>query len=551
MYHARRLLWILLAMWTGLTAGFPSAAGHDHTRRAAQRARAAALAKAQAFAWTATNRQAADTCELTIDLVDAETHEPLCGLVRLTDKASGKALQLSGEIHRAANWFSLESHTRLQLPRTKVQIEAVRGLRTELATVEVDLSSKPRAAATIRLQSFCRSAGVYSGNTHLHLMELTHAEADRYLRVVPRSDNLDLVFLSHLRRIPDERNYISNLIVENSFTGGALQRLSQHGTLLANGEEHRHDFGQGVQGYGHVMLLDLVKLIRPVSIGPRIMRSGTDWPPLQRGIRAARTDGATVIWCHNTYGLEAVPNWMAGLVHAQNIFDGGSQYGSYEHSFYRYLNLGMRVPFSTGTDWFVYDFSRVYTPVAGQLTAEKWLNSLRNGRSYITNGPLLEFEADGHTVGSTIALSGAREIKVIGAARGRRDFRGLELVHNGSVVFTSASSATEGHYRATLNHTLKITEPGWVALRIPRQNGQTELDRTLFAHTSPIYIEIAGRQIFRPEIARQMISEIEANIETIKVNGVFRDDQQRESVLSVYRAGIEALENQIARNRRE
>ena len=551
MYHARRLLWIVLATCTGLTAGFPSATGHDHTRRAAQRARAATLAKAQAFALIATNRQPGDTCELTIDLVDAETREPLSGLVRLTDKASGKALQLSGEIHRAANWFSLESHTRMPVPRTRVQIEAVRGLRTELATVEIDLSNKSQANTTIRLKRFYRSAGIYSGNTHLHLMELTHAEADRYLRVVPRSDNLDLVFLSHLRRIPDERNYIFNSIVENSFAGGDLQRLSQHGTLLANGEEHRHDFGQGVQGYGHVMLLNLLKLIRPVSIGPQIMRSGTDWPPLQRGIRAARADGATIIWCHNTYGLEAVPNWLAGLVHAQNIFDGGSQYGSYEHSFYRYLNLGMRVPFSTGTDWFVYDLSRVYAPVAGQLTAEKWLQSLRDGRSYITNGPLLEFEADGQTVGSTIALSGSREIKITGAARGRLDFRGLELVHNGSVVFASASSTAQGHYRAEMNHTLKITEPGWIALRVPRQNGQTELDGTLFAHTSPIYVEIAGRRIFRPEIAQQMVSEIEANIQTIKDQGVFRDDQQRESVLSVYRAGIEALQNRISRRQAE
>ena len=153
-------------------------------------------------------------------------------------------------------------------------------------------------------------------------MKLTHAEAIRYLQLVPKSDGLDLVFLSHLRRIPDERNYISNEIVENSFTGGSLQRLSQGGVLFSNGEEHRHNFGRGGEGWGHVMLLDILKLIQPVSIGPGIMREGTDRIPLQHGIKQARADGGTVIWCHNTFGFEDIPNWVKGLVHAQNIYDG-------------------------------------------------------------------------------------------------------------------------------------------------------------------------------------------------------------------------------------
>ena len=101
-----------------------------------------------------------------------------------------------------------------------------------------------------------------------------------------------------------------------------------------------------------------------------------------------------MIWCHNTFGHEDIPNWVAGLLHAQNIFDGGD-HGSYEDTFYRYLNVGMKVPFSTGTDWFIYDFSRVYVPLAGELTTKRWLAELAAGRSYITNGPLLELTADG------------------------------------------------------------------------------------------------------------------------------------------------------------
>ena len=42
--------------------------------------------------------------------------------------------------------------------------------------------------------------------------------------------------------------------------------------------------------------------------------------------------------------------------------------GSYEENYYRYLNVGLRLPISTGTDWFLYDFARVYAGVPGKLT---------------------------------------------------------------------------------------------------------------------------------------------------------------------------------------
>ena len=541
-------LWLVVA---ALFIWQDPARGHDHTRHAAQRARAIALAKARGLAEPSRAEQSRETqpqesCLLTLELVDAETKVSTAGLVRITNLGSGKAVSLKGEIHRALNWYSLDAGSQISVPRAKLRIEALRGLCTELAGVELDLRDKPKAKVSVPLTTFANpsQSNFFSGNTHLHLMNLTHAEADRYLRVVPRSDNLDLVFLSHLRRIPDERDYISNTIVENSFTGGDLQRLSQDGVLFGNGEEHRHNFGRGGEGYGHVMLLDLLKLIRPVSIGPGIMAKGTDGLPLRRGIQEARADGATVIWCHNTFGFEDVPNWMDGLLHAQNIFDGG-HHGSYRDSFYRYLNLGLRVPFSTGTDWFIYDFSRVYVPVP-ELTAKSWLAGLRAGQSYITNGPLLQFNANGAAIGSTLPFSGPRQIRIEGKAEGRLDFRGLELVHNGEVIATVESAASQNHFQASLAHTLEVREPGWVALRIPLKNGKTELDRDLFAHTSPIYFDVAGKRPFRRNIAQQLIEETEANVKTIEQHGTFANEQERSRVLDVYRSGIRTLRSRIA-----
>jgi len=293
------------------------------------------------------------------------------------------------------------------------------------------------------------------------------------------------------------------------------------------------------------MLLDLKKLIRPVSIGPGIMGGkGTDGIPLQRGIEKARSNGVTVIWCHNGFGFEGVPNWMGGVLDAQNIFDGGS-HGSYKDTFYRYLNLGMHVPFSTGTDWFIYDFSRVYVPVKGTLTSKKWLAALRAGKSYITNGTFLEFSVNDQPIGDTIHLSAESELKVRGRALGRNDFGSLELVHNSKVIHVIKSEPAAGHFKAQFDLTLKIDEPGWLALRTALDAGRNEFGERLFGHTSPVYIEVAGKRIFRPDVAKQLIGEIEKNIKNINAKGRFASETERDAVLEVYHAGIRALQERL------
>ncbi|MFV1965737.1 MAG: CehA/McbA family metallohydrolase [Pirellulaceae bacterium] len=523
-----------------------TAVAHDDSLHAFQRERALAQAKADALAENSGQAEDPHSCRVTVELVDDFTQESLPGLVRVTNLQSGKAVKLAGRIHRALNWYSLPKSTTLHLPRARVRIEALRGLETVRVERDLDLRSLESITAKLTLRKFydLHARKWYSGNTHLHLRRLSRADAERYLHVVSRSDALDVVYLSHLRRIPDETDYISNEMVEESFQGDSLRRLSHDGVLFSKGEEHRHNFGRGGEGYGHVMWLDLQKLIRPVSIGPGIMRGGTDGIALQQGIRKARADGATVIWCHNSFGYEDLPNWVGGLLHAQNIFDGGSQ-GSYEETFYRYLNLGMRVPFSTGTDWFIFDFARVYVPVDGNLTAARWLKELRDGKSFITNGPLLELETERAWVGDTLTMSGPNRVTIVGRGLGRLNFGGLELVYNGKVVHRVAAEAERGYFIADMRHGLEITEPGWFALRIPANVGKTELDRPLFAHTSPIYVELAGRSIFREDVARDLIGEMQESMLAIEQKATFANDGERQAVSNVYRAGIKTLQDRL------
>ena len=328
------------------------------------------------------------------------------------------------------------------------------------------------------------------------------------------------------------------------------------GVVFGNGEEHRHNFLGNIEGYGHVMLLDIKKLIQPVSIGPGIMKAGNDGLPLRRGIETARNDGAKVVWCHNDWGMESLPSWFEKKIHAQNIFDGGS-HGSFKDSFYRYLNIGLKVPFSTGTDWFMYDFSRVYVQLDGPLTAKNWLNGLAAGRSYISNGPLLEFTVDGKPIGSTINRDQGGKLRVKARAVGRLDFREIQIVVNGEVVKKIESHPVGQHFEADLDFEHDANEPCWITLRTPPPTAKKDSDvpntnqvtnacgRELFAHTSPIYVNIGGAGVWNQQVAQKFLADMEANHAYIAKNGQFPDQQARARVLDVHADAIALLKKRI------
>jgi len=548
----RRSPWACLIVATLSAGACLTLFAHEATRRTHDAAldprEAKALASAQTLAAVAPTPVAqAGTCQLTIRLIDARTRKPLAGLVRIT-QSDGKAVALAGLVsrgtklrsdHPAKDWFALVEPAAIPVPQARLTIEAFSGLHTELARATVNLSGKPSAHVDVPLKSFVRvaDAGWFSGNTHLHLSGLTREQADEYLRTLPRVDGLDIVFVSYLERAQADRDYISN-----GYTLAELERLGGRGLIFGNGEEHRHNFEGYGEGYGHVMFLNIRQLVRPVSIGPGITGEGPDWPPLRRGIMQARGDGATVIWCHNTFGHEEVPDWLAGLLHAHNIFDGGA-HGSYEDTFYRYLNIGLKVPFSTGTDWFIYDFARVYARLERDQppTTANWLAALASGRTFISNGPLLEFHVGKSEIGDTIALAKAAKRSISGRALGRQEFQRLELVHNGTVIHSVASRPRGGHFEAALKFTLKADEPGWVALRVPRSEAKNEMDEAIFAHTSPIYIELDGKRVFKKEAAEALLADMESALRVIPTKATFTDDGQREEVLKIYRDGIATL----------
>jgi hypothetical protein len=502
-----------------------------------------------------------DTCSLTIELIDGHSGSPLPGIIHIQTKDAetvrppellnrGLGIEPPGPIH---DWSVLPQKTTVTVPAAALSLQALSGLETDLAEQNLNLTGMQHAELTIRLKRFrsARELGQVAGNTHLHLKKLSKAQADRYLQEVPLADGLDIVFISYLERAGADLEYTSN-----NYSPQQLQQMSHGHVHFGHGQEHRHNFGSHGEGYGHILLLDIPYIVQPVSIGPGIMNSGTDSPPLQEGIDQARTAGGKVIWAHNLYGFEDIPNWITGRVHANNIYD-GSHRGSYKDTYYRYLNIGLHVPFSTGTDWFIYDFSRVYVATDRPLTPTDWLDRLAAGKTWITNGPLLELAVDGQAPGSVLKWDESRAVNISGRAMGRADFRRIELIQNGRVVQSAASQPEQGHFVAAADWKLTIDQPCWLALRTvpPPVEGeaqlqevvaQNEFGQPLFAHTSPVYVELRGSGVFDPETARGLLSEMQSDREKIQSQAKFANPFERRRVLKVYDEAIGKLNDRLA-----
>lgn len=520
-----------------------------------------------------------------------ESGRAVGGLVRITplEGDNREPLALAGLFERPAGWFSTPPEAVLMIPAGRHRVEAVRGLETTVETHVVECLPDSRTELTLAPAVFHapRRHGWQAVNTHLHLLLdarlkmgvhlRSRREADDYLRTVCASDGLDLVYVSYLTAPGME-------ILSNDYTATDLEKLSSGGVRFADGIEHRHggmrvrvepapavdekgrpayasDDSRVIMSYGHVLLLGLTRDRLPASIGPGMAEdpAATDGVPLRSAMQAAREETAAVVWCHGSQGLEWIPSWFGGLLHAQNIYDGGNE-GTFDTVHYPLLNAGLRVPFSTGTDWGVWDFSRVYVRAAEPLTHRAFLEELAAGRTFITNEPFLEFTVNDSVPGDTIGLAEPAALRIRGRAVGRSDFIRLQLVRNGAVVHEVPARSAGGHFEAEMELELPVAEPGWLALRVPPEmpysirsrytgRGVNILGKAVFAHTSPVYVTLAGRSLSDPAAVAQLIARLDTALRTVETHGSFRDEAGRDSIRRIYLEARTALQKGIESGR--
>ena len=84
--------------------------------------------------------------------------------------------------------------------------------------------------------------------------------------------------------------------------------------------------------------------------------------------------------------------------------------------YYHLLNCGFRLPVSAGSASGVkaspLGYNRVYVKVSGPFSYRNWFASLKAGRSFATNGPMLFLTADGQDPGSELRVDPTRPVRI-------------------------------------------------------------------------------------------------------------------------------------------
>jgi hypothetical protein len=192
--------------------------------------------------------------------------------------------------------------------------------------------------------------------------------------------------------------------------------------------------------------------------------------------------------------------------------------------YYHALNAGFRIPPSAGSASGVLPnpvgYNRMYAQVDGEPTWNNWWSAVRNGRVFVTNGPLPRLMANGRFPGCVLQSDESLELTIDGKLDSRDPIAAIELVRNGRVEPLAGFPA-----RVTFQ------ESGWFLVRV-----RTDVPRTFrFASTGPWYVEIGGsRPAIRRESCEFFRQWTEERIDSLRQK--LASDEERRTVLPVFEA---------------
>ena len=321
----------------------------------------------------------------------------------------------------------------VRLPKGYYTVEVTGGPEYRTHTKEFAVSHNGASQFDVQLDRWIDPAkyGWYSGDHHVHAAGCSH-----YMNPAEGVEPKDMI-----RQILGERLNVGSVLTwgpdyyyQKQFFCARDDARSKPGRIM--------HYDLEVSGFpsshaGHIVLLKLKEQDYPAT--KRI----EDWPTWDLPIfRWAKEQGAIVGFAHSGWGLQVMspdlPSYdMPGFdgiganeyivdVTYPNTVDFISSvdtpYPWELNIWYHTLNVGFRTRIAGETDFpCIYDgrvgIGRTYAKVSGGLTYGDWLDALRAGRSYVSDGKthLMDFSVNETEVGtgaSEVHLSAPGTVKV-------------------------------------------------------------------------------------------------------------------------------------------
>ena len=416
----------------------------------------------------------------------------------------------------------------VDLPVGKYNFHATKGYEYETIDQPFEITKPQPANVALPLRKFVdyEARGWYPGDTHMHFPDPSGVRYEMECEGL-RVCSLLLLKSGYKSGRPGDGHFEN---VEH-FTG-KLSPVSDANHFVKVGEEFRHGL------LAHLIFQNLKTIVWPVSVGG-LRESGVggyDWPMMLDAADDAHDQGALVTWAHWPYpSLEAPLDIALGRIDSIDLLTTGNPFAHHPilvdvykmrgpkvyslapmDVYYHYLNCGFRLAMSSGSDKMGLNppmgSARTYVRTDGPLNYDSWIEGIRKGHTFASNYPLLEFTVNGRGPGDSVAVSGpGAKLSIHAKAESLETYDQLEIIHNGKVIRTVKPSGA--HFTAAFDETIPVERGGWIAARAHGKKmlpyGATWWQMPVFAHSSPIYLDMPGHPADASESAKLFLDQLD------------------------------------------
>ncbi len=440
-------------------------------------------------------------------------------------------------------YFDVVRQARVDLPPGRYVVEATKGYEyaRQVDTLTVTDTPVRRTFALTRLANL-PAQGWWSGDLHVHMnYGGTYRNTPAHLRLQAEAEDLHVVenlVVNKEARIPDI-----------GYFSGRLDPVSVPGrTLIKHDEEYHTSY------WGHTGQIGLTRYFMQPNYAGYVNTAAASLYPTNAAIADLTHDqGGLSGYVHP---FESVPDPASsepltdefpvdaalGKVDYIEVV-GFSDHFSTATVWYRLLNTGIRMPTGAGTDAMAnfaslrgpVGLGRVFVKSGSRLDYHEWLDALRAGHTFATNGPLLGLTLGNLDPGDSLHLPAATTLAATVWMRSVVAVDSLQIVSNGRVV--KSIPVEGGGTRADARFSLPITESAWFTLRaFSRHSQHPTLDLYPFATTSPIYLTLGDRPIRSAADARYFIAWIDRLEQAASAHPGWNSPAERDRVLAQMRA---------------
>lgn len=395
--------------------------------------------------------------------------------------------------------FYIDGRYRAQVPVGRYQLVATKGIEYRMLSETVEIRADETTHRTYRLKRDVDmpDKGWYSGDVHIHSVR-QHQQDSVQLLAQTRGEDLHVANILQMGNVA--QTYFSQ------HTWGKEGRYQRGVHMLVAGQEDPR-----TMTLGHTIHLNLEEPVRFPD----------DYLNYHRVFEAVAAQRGISGFAHASGGLLGTVEGMT-MQAAFGLLDFGEVMQASEIGtdvWFALLNLGYRFSPAAGTDYPYIDHPgavRSYVETGPDYSVDAWFTGLEQGRTFVTNGPILDLTLSGHAMGSEVRVGNGDPLNVSASAVLNPDIGTLvrlELIKHGEVI--ASESSEEGAENLTLRFSEPAQESAWYVVRAHGQRPGHAASIT--AITAPLYVVVDGEErVWKREAVPGIVDGLISALEEVK-----------------------------------